>query len=394
MGRSKVTQATIWRRRVAALGALGLISGVVAGVIAGGGGSSHHAGRVASGASSAPKQGGVVQSLKRAAGAKGGSGLARQAARLFMVGFGGASPTNPFVAATRAQGWGAVILDRVNYTGPQQLQALTAALRKAAADGHQPEPLIAAAQLGGEDSAFPGLPPAPQSATAGTLDAHRQARAAGRRLRELGVDVTLAPAADLADAAGAWAGRGFADDPTVVSQDVVAAEQGYREAHIASVVGHFPGEGGASGDPVEGPATVGLTLDQLKARDVLPFMAVVSTAPGIQVSSAMYAAWDGVTPATVLPAAIGLLRGAGFRGTVVSGDLQAVALVNGGTVADAAVDALKAGCDLLYVPGDQAAEARALRAVQAAIRTGAIPTARVTAALAHVQALRRAAGRS
>jgi beta-N-acetylhexosaminidase len=105
-------------------------------------------------------------------------------------------------------------------------------------------------------------------------------------------------------------------------------------------------------------------------------------------SGAMYAAWDGVTPATLLPKAVALLRRQGFRGAVISADLNAVTGVTGGTTAQAAVEALKAGCDLLYVPGDAADQDAARAAVAEAIRRGDVSAARVRDALLHAAVLR------
>jgi beta-N-acetylhexosaminidase len=99
-----------------------------------------------------------------------------------------------------------------------------------------------------------------------------------------------------------------------------------------------------------------------------------------------------VTPATLLPDAVKLLRGTGFRGVIVSGDLAAATLATGGSVADAAVAALKAGCDLLYVPGDAADQEAAYRAVVRALRLGQVPATRVAASLHRLAALRRAYG--
>jgi beta-N-acetylhexosaminidase len=116
---------------------------------------------------------------------------------------------------------------------------------------------------------------------------------------------------------------------------------------------------------------------------------VARRAPAIAMSDALYAAWDGVTPATLLPEAVALLRGLGFKGVVVSGNLAAATLATGGTVGDAAVDALKAGCDLLYIPGDAAAQEAAWRAIVSAVHAGHLPLARLREALGRVLALKR-----
>jgi beta-N-acetylhexosaminidase len=154
---------------------------------------------------------------------------------------------------------------------------------------------------------------------------------------------------------------------------------------VASAVGHFPGEGSASSYPGSDAATVGLTIAELRQADMLPFARVARTAAAVMMSNAVYAGFDGVTPATQLPEAVKLLRDLGFRGVVVSGDLTA----GGGSVGKAAVEALRAGCDLLYVPGAAGPQESAYRAVAAAIRRGDVPAARAAEALKHVVALQR-----
>jgi beta-N-acetylhexosaminidase len=107
-------------------------------------------------------------------------------------------------------------------------------------------------------------------------------------------------------------------------------------------------------------------------------------------SNAIYAAFDGVTPATLLPQAVSELRDRlGFTGAIVSADLVATTATTGGSVGEAAIDALKAGVDLLVVPGGRAQQDEAYRAVVAAVRSRAIAPERVVSALQRIAALRK-----
>ena len=56
---------------------------------------------------------------------------------------------------------------------------------------------------------------------------------------------------------------------------------GYHAAGVISAVGHFPGSGAASADPDQTSATVGLTMAELQASDLVPFAAVAPSAPVI-----------------------------------------------------------------------------------------------------------------
>jgi beta-N-acetylhexosaminidase len=312
----------------------------------------------------------------------------RAAARLFLVGFPGTGPSPQVLGRLRLRDWGGVVLERGNGASTAQLAAMVDRVRAAAAAHRHQAPLVAARQPGGRDGAVPRVPPL-ESTVPDAATARRQAEAAGRGLRRLGVRLVLAPVADVARAGGPWERIGFADDVATTARLSAAAVAGWQAARVAAAPGHFPGEGAASGDPSLGPATVGLSLGELRAGDVKPFAAVARDAAAVQMSSALYAAWDGVTPATLLPEAVGLLRrDLRFDGVVVSGDLAAAALATGDPIGDVAVQALRAGCDLLWIPGDAADQEAAWRAVVRALRDHRVSAARVGEALRRVSVLR------
>lgn len=314
-------------------------------------------------------------------------------AGLFVVGFKGTNAEASFFKRLAAVPYGGVLLTSANYTQPGQLSALTQAIHRTAREAGHPAPLVAAAQEGGVFSAFRNLAPAAQvdvgNARKGTREA---ALGAGRQLRALGVGMTLAPFADIAVAGGPGQGRAFSDQVARVVSAVKASVSAYRQAKVVAAPGPFPGDGGASQDPAQGPAPVGLSIDELRNADMKPFEAIATgarAAPAIQMSNAIYAAWDGVTPATLLPEAVGELRDRiGFDGAIVSADLVATTATTGGSVAEAAIDALQAGVDLLVVPGGRAQQDEAYRAVVAAVRSGALEPARVADALARIADLR------
>jgi beta-N-acetylhexosaminidase len=314
-------------------------------------------------------------------------------AGLFLVGFKGTNSEASFFGRLKARPYGGVLLTSANYSEPQQLSALTLALQNAARDAAHPAPIVAAEQEGGEFSAFRNLAPPSQvdvgNARKGTRDV---ALAAGRQLRALGVGMTLAPYADIAVAGGPGQGRAFSDQQPRVTSAVRASVSAYRQSKVVAAPGPFPGDGAASQDPSEGPASVGLSLDELRNADMKPFEAIAAgerAVPAIQMSNAIYAAFDGVTPATLLPEAVGELRDhLEFQGAIVSADLVATTATTGGSVGEAAIDALKAGVDLLIVPGGRTQQDEAYRAVVAAVRSRKLDAGRVADALGHIADVR------
>jgi beta-N-acetylhexosaminidase len=312
----------------------------------------------------------------------------RSAARLFLVGLGGTQAQPSVLQSFAVHEWGGLVLEPGNGVSPQQVADLVGSIQSTARGAHHLAPLIAASQLGGNRDAVPvGSPP--QAAAADAAGAQAAARGAAKALRPLGINMVLAPDADIAFAGGPWEGLAFSDDPATASAMVAAAVAGWKAGKVAPAPGHFPGEGAASGDPSMEAATVGLSLDELKARDLQPFAAIAKHAPAIQLSAATYVAFDGVTPATLLPQVVALLRrDLGFDGVIVSGDLAAASLAGGEPVSTLAVRAIKAGVDMVWIPGDANAQNAAWRAVAHALRTGEIPAARVADALARVSRLR------
>ncbi len=184
--------------------------------------------------------------------------------------------------------------------------------------------------------------------------------------------MTLAPLADVDIPGGALSGRLFGTDPALVARLSLAAVEGYASAGEISAVGHFPGSGDASADPDQVSATVGGTLAQLEGHDLIPFAAVVPRAPVIEMSNAAYAAFDGVTPAALLPRAVQLLRRTyRFGGVVMTDDLDATLSAAGADPGAVALQALRAGDDLLYITGPPSEHAAAYKAVLAAAQRSA-----------------------
>jgi beta-N-acetylhexosaminidase len=387
---------TPWRRRLTGAGGLLLVALVTAAVmvaIASGGGSPHPQSQPVGAVSvitgpTPPNPTNTTQRKAppftpdpRATAVANTLPLPAQVAQLFMVSVDGTG--TPAAAGLGLRGWGGVVLDSSN-SGPQ-LGALTSAIVAGAKARGAPPPLIAAAQPGGPGTAFPHLAPESEPAVAATGDAataRTQALLAARQLRAVHVNMTLAPLADVDIPSGSLTGKLFGDDPNGVARFTAAAVNGYYDGDLISAVGHFPGEGAASSDPDQTPGTVGGSLAQLRTRDLIPFAAVAARTPVILMSNAAYAAFDGVTPASLLPQAVSLLRDSyGFGGVVMSDDLDATLQPTGDGPGSVAVQALDAGDDLLYITGPPSEHQAAYAAVLAAAQKSATERARVRSAL-------------
>ena len=127
----------------------------------------------------------------------------------------------------------------------------------------------------------------------------------------------------------------------------------------------------------------------------MPFAAAIRAGvPAIVISNASYAPDDFVTPGTLSRAvSTDLLRGEmRFRGVAIADDLSQPAITTSMSVADAAVQAIVAGCDMVYISGPQRGQRAAYRAVLNAVRSGAISRARLDEAVTRVLTLKREYG--
>lgn len=196
----------------------------------------------------------------------------------------------------------------------------------------------------------------------------------GRELRAAGVNVNLAPVADVlspvlgtANAAIGRHDRAFGTDPQVVSDHVLAFVRGMRDAGVVSTAKHFPGLGEVRGNT---DFSAGVVDRHTTATDpdLLPFASASETGtPWLMVSSAVYTKIDADRAATFSPAVITTLlrEKIGFRGLVVSDDLGRAEQVAAVTPGQRAVRFLAAGGDIV-VTADPATLGPMIDAVLAA----------------------------
>jgi beta-N-acetylhexosaminidase len=315
----------------------------------------------------------------------------RKVAQLFAFGFEGTDASADIVDRLGGLGAGAVVVGPDNYTDEAQLAALTGSLRAAA---RRLPPFVLTSQEGGELNSLPGLPPSsPPADIASAAQAGAEALASGRALRGLGVNGVLGPVVDVGPESGSALGaRVYSDDPEEVAAYARRTVEAYRTARVFSSAAHLPGLGGADQATQEGPATVGLELEQLRERDLIPFEAAIAAGvPGVTLAHALYPFSDFTVPASLSrTVATGLLRDElGFEGVALTDDLADPAITTLYTVPDAAVEAVRAGADMIQVSGAPGEQQAAYVAVLQAVRSGRIPRARLDRAVGRILSVKR-----
>jgi beta-N-acetylhexosaminidase len=314
----------------------------------------------------------------------------RKVAQLFLFGFRGTDLTSEIFGRLRRLDLGGIMVAGPNYTDVTQLGGLAGEAAVIASQERHVKPWVMTSQEGGELNSFPDLPPADLPADLGSAAAAgATARESASTLHGLGVNGVLGPDIDVggAETGSALGARVYSDQPDEVSAYAEETVGAYRSKHVFSAVKHFPGLGATDQSTEEGPATVGLSLDELRARDLIPFKAAIRAGvPGVVIGHALYAINDFTVPASLSRAvATDLLRRElHFKGVAITDDLADPAITTIHTVPDAAVQAVRAGADMLFISGNTGDQQSAYVAVLRAVQRGRIPRHRLDQAVGRI----------
>ncbi len=368
------------RRRLVALGAAAALA-LVVGIVIGAGGGGEDEPERESGASPA-EQG---RELRRAVDRLS---LRRQVGQLVISSFDETTRPDYIRRRLRAGETAGVILFGRNGGDAAQWRRLTRSIQ-AAARGRA---LVMVDQEGGDirTVSFAG-PAAGQASQGAPQQVQAAAREAAGQLRGVGVNVNLAPVADVAERGGVPSvmdGRAFAGGPDEVAAATRASIRGMRAARVAATAKHFPGLGGSQINTDDASATVGGSIDS----DLVPFEAAIAErVPLVMLSHALYPALDPDAIASQSQAiATELLRDElGFEGVVVTDSMEAQAVLAVSGVADASVRSVRAGADLVLLTGSASWNDVYPRLLEEA-QTDPEFRARVRESAARVLALKRA----
>ena len=294
---------------------------------------------------------------------------------------------------TRARG---LILYRRNFESPDQLgrllDRLEAALQRRllVATDHEGGRII---MLGRGTTVFP------DNLAVGTAGeeafAARQGLIEARELRRLGVDLNLGPCLDvLTDRYSPNIGiRSYGKDPARVSRYGAARIGGMIRGGLSACAKHFPGKGHSPLDAHLRLPTIDSTWDEMMTGHLPPFFSAIEA--GVECIMTSHPVYPKLDPASV-PATFSrlivhdYLRGeVGFRGVIVSDDLEMGAVTESCPIGEATVRAAAAGHDLLLVCHTAVAQRAAATALTTAYRSGALPRSELELAAARVGALRQ-----
>jgi beta-N-acetylhexosaminidase len=303
--------------------------------------------------------------------------------------FQGPTPSAAFLARVRAGQIGGVILFSDNVTGGVgATRRLTTALQHAAADGGNPPLLIMTDQEGGPVKRLAGPPTLAPADMRSTSEATAQGRSTGALLRSAGVNLDLAPVADVEATPNFLGARSFGVSPQVVGRRACAFARGLATEHVAYTLKHFPGLGLATGNTDLGSVTIQASAATLRAGYRAYERCGGAPLALAMVSSARYPGLGATVPAVMSPSIYRRelpLAIPGRTPLTISDDLQSPAIESQTAPARRAIDA---GLDLLLYAQTEQASMFAYSKLLAEARAGLISVTRLAAASRRIRTLK------
>ncbi|MFH8404014.1 glycoside hydrolase family 3 protein [Streptomyces sp. NPDC018019] len=222
----------------------------------------------------------------------------------------------------------------------------------------------------------------------------RVAAAIARDLRSEGVNLCLAPCADVNSRPDnpIIGVRSFGDRPDLVARHTAACVEGLQELGVAATLKHFPGHGDTRTDSHSALPDIDRDTASLDAVDLPPFRAgITAGAKAVMTGHIRLSRLDGL-PATLSRRIVtGLLRERlGHRGVVLTDALEMAPIVRRWGYGGAAVAALAAGADLVVLGATDGEKLlpEVHDAVQEALDRGTLTLERVAEAACRVASLR------
>ncbi len=234
--------------------------------------------------------------------------------------------------------------------------------------------LVMVDQEGGPVRRIPGAPARAAADVSDAAQARADGRAGASTLRAAGVNMDLAPVADVARAGSALARehRSYGRSAGRVASLATAFAGGLRAGGVRATAKHFPGFGAATVNTDDAPARVAESAATLRAVDEKPFAALIAGGvDAVMLSTAVYPAVDD-RPAAFSSRWVGdeLRKRLHFGGVAITDDLGTPAVRSFGSIAQRAVLAVRAGVDLPLFSSSYRDGARAAQGLLAAARRG------------------------
>jgi beta-N-acetylhexosaminidase len=337
--------------------------------------------------------------------------LAVKIGQMLMIGFRGLSITDApgIVVDIRKRHIGGVVLFDYdvptkspvrNISSPEQLSKLTLELT-----GLSEIPLlIAIDQEGGKVNRLKsskGFPPSVSAAHLGALDNRdsttRAALGTAATLKKMHIPMNLAPVVDLNvnpdNPVIGKLGRSFSADPKIVTRHATLTANALRQEGVIPTLKHFPGHGSSSTDTHKDFTDV---TESWKQEELDPYRTMIAAGynDAVMTAHVFNAKLDSLYPATLSKKVLdGILRNKlGFRGVIVSDDMQMKAISDHYGLEEAIRLALDAGVDILLFGNNTAYDPditeKATKIIHKLVKNGTLDKSRIDRSYRRIMALK------
>jgi beta-N-acetylhexosaminidase len=323
--------------------------------------------------------------------------LEQKVGQMFIVGLYGPTMNEParnFLATMQP---GGVVLFTSNTGTPDAVTRLTNSWQQTITDAGGVPLFISTDQEGGviarlKDGFTEWPVPMVLTASGDVSLAYRTGQAMATELRAVGVNMDLAPVADLyTNLRNPIIGRrSFGSDPERTGKMLAALIRGMQAGGVLATAKHFPGHGDTDRDSHTSLPAVQYPRDELERVEFAPFRwTIAAGVESVMVAHIWYPAID----AEEMPASLsqnvvtGILRDEmDFRGLAMTDAIEMDAIDTVYSYSQASVMAINAGIDLVafgaHVSPDS--QAKAMQAVIDAVKNGTIPQERIDASVRRI----------
>jgi len=223
-----------------------------------------------------------------------------------------------------------------------------------------------------------------QSAINSTDDAYRIGLKRGEELKELGVNMNLAPLLDYMQSGNFYFNRCFQKSPLLSGNLGKSLILGQKEAGILTAIKHFPGYVGISFNPEAKLATI-------STPEISQFKQAMEAEPElIMVSNAVYTNIDPSLPLTFSDKGVLYLKNnLGSEALVVSDDLAQTSLLDEFSLKEIVTKPIEAGVDILIFSGWVAPVNQALDTFLEAVSNKEISETKIEQAISRIIKLKQ-----
>ncbi|MCM1091034.1 MAG: beta-N-acetylhexosaminidase [Butyrivibrio sp.] len=222
--------------------------------------------------------------------------------------------------------------------------------------------------------------------------AYEVGSAIGAYLSDYGFNLDFAPVADLSSVENSiMASRAYGSDAASVSPYVASMVQGLKSQGVSACLKHFPGMGSTTQDTDKGLASTDRSEQDFRDNEFQVFQAGIDAGADMVMVSHMAApslAGDN-TPCSMSSQVVTelLRKELGFNGVIITDAMNVTAITDYYDAGDAAVQALRAGCDMILMPEDFE---KAYNSVLENVQSGVISEERINDSLRRVYRIKYA----